>query len=142
MNLRYKLLRMLAKQKKNKIVSSTETHTQKLAYEIIKKSIANLESELLLAPLSNVYYIKMDNLFIKILDNHVQIVNGKYFYHISMPETLMNDIDKRFRMRVESKKKGIENKITSNTNASLRDIFNDLSYEKITNPTDHEFKTR
>ena len=115
MNLRYKFLRMMAKQKKNKFIRIAKTHTQKLAYDIIKKSIANSESELLLAPISNVYYIKMDNLFIKILDTHVQIVNGKYFYHISMPDLLMSDIDKRFRTRMESKKKIIENKISNNT---------------------------
>ena len=142
MNLRYKFLRMLVKQKKNKMANGTESHTQQLAYEIIKKGISNSKAELLLAPISNVYYIKMDNLFIKVLDNHVQIVNGKYFYHISMPELLMNDIDRRFRNRIESKKKVIENKITDNTNSSLRDIFNDLNYEKITNPSSNEFKTR
>lgn len=139
MNLRYKFLRMMAKQKKNKIIRSTETHTQKLAYDIIKKSISNSESELLLAPLTNVYYIQMENLFIKILDNHVQIVNGKYFYHISMPQLLMEDLEKRFRLRVENKKKVIEDKITNNTNSSLRNIFNDLTYEKATNTPINEF---
>jgi DNA-binding protein Fis len=142
MNLRYKFLRMLVKQKKNKMANGTESHTQQLAYEIIKKGISNSKAELLLAPISNVYYIKMDNLFIKVLDNHVQIVNGKYFYHISMPDLLMNDIDRRFRNRIESKKKVIENKITDNTNSSLRNIFNDLNYEKITNPSSNEFKAR
>ena len=142
MNLRYKILRMVVKQKKTKIAYSAESPEQKLAYDIIKKSISNSKVELLLAPLSNVYYIKLENLFIKILDNYVQIVNGKYFYHISMPPVLMADIEKRFRIRVENKKKTIENNITNNTTNSLRNIFNDLNYEKVTNSSNHEFQTR
>lgn len=142
MNIRYKLLRLAVKQKKTKIANSIENDTQDLAYNIIKKSIANSEASLLIAPLSNVYYIQTDDLFIKILDTHVQIVNGKYFYHISMPKDLMDDIEKRFKLKVENQKKKIENKIVNNTNSSLRNIFNDLTYEKATDTSNNEFKAR
>jgi len=142
MNIRYKILRMMVKQKKNKIVRSMETDTQELAYNIVKKSISNPEANLLLAPLTNVYYIETDKLFIKILDNYIQIINGKYFYHISMPQLLMVDIDKRFKSRIENQKKKIENKIINNTNSSLRNIFNDLTYEKVTNTSDNELSIR
>lgn len=142
MNIRYKLLRLAVKQKKTKIANSIENDTQDLAYNIIKKSISNSEASLLIAPLSNVYYIQTDDLFIKILDTHVQIVNGKYFYHISMPKDLMDDIEKRFKLKVENQKKKIENKIVNNTNSSLRNIFNDLTYEKATDTSNNEFKAR
>lgn len=142
MNIRYKLLRLAVKQKKNKIANSIENDTQDLAYNIIKKSITNCEANLLIAPLSNVYYIETDDLFIKILDTHVQIVNGKFFYHISMPKFLMDDIEKRFKLRVENQKKKIENKIINNTNSSLRNIFNDLTYEKATNTAGNELQSR
>lgn len=142
MNIRYKLLRLAVKQKKSKIANSIENDTQDLAYNIIKKSIANPEASLLIAPLTNVYYIQTDDLFIKILDTYVQIVNGKYFYHISMPAFLMEDIEKKFKLKVENQKKKIENKIINNTNSSLRNIFNDLTYEKATDTSNNEFKTR
>jgi len=142
MHIRYKLLRIMVKQKKTKIVRSIENDTQELAYNIIKKSITNHDVNLLIAPLSNIYYIELEDLFIKILDTHVQIVNGKFFYHISMPKLLMDDIETRFKLKVENQKKKIENKITNNTNSSLRNIFNDLSYEKATNTTDTKFKSR
>jgi hypothetical protein len=142
MNIRYKILRMIVKKKKNNIIRSTETDTQELAYNIVKKSISNPEANLLLAPLTNVYYIETDKLFIKILDNYIQIINGKYFYHISMPQLLMVDIDKRFKSRIENQKKKIENKIINNTNSSLRNIFNDLTYEKVTNTSDNELSIR
>jgi hypothetical protein len=133
---------MIVKKKKNNIIRSTETDTQELAYNIVKKSISNPEANLLLAPLTNVYYIETDKLFIKILDNYIQIINGKYFYHISMPQLLMVDIDKRFKSRIENQKKKIENKIINNTNSSLRNIFNDLTYEKVTNTSDNELSIR
>ena len=142
MNIRYKLLRRAVKQKKNKISRSIENDTQELAYNIIKKSIADPDANLLLAPLTNVFYIERDDLFIKVLDSYVQIVNGKYFYHISMPPSLMDDIEKRFKIKVENQKKKIENKIINNTNSSLRNIFNDLTYEKATNTSNNKFKTR
>jgi len=133
---------MVAKQKRKKIIRSMETETQELAFNIIKKSISNPEATLLIAPLTNVYYIQTDDLFIKILDTYVQIVNGKYFYHISMPAFLMEDIEKKFKLKVENQKKKIENKIINNTNSSLRNIFNDLTYEKATDPSNNEFKAR
>jgi len=142
MHIRYKLLRIMVKQKKTKIARSIETDTQELAYNIIKKSITNHDANLLIAPLSNVYYIEIEGLFIKILDTHVQIVNGKFFYHISMPKLIMDDIETRFKLRVENQKKKIENKIINNTNSSLRNIFNDLTYEKATNTTDNKFDSR
>ena len=142
MNIRYKLLRFAAKQKKSKLSGSLENDTQELAYNIIKKSINNPDASLLLAPLTNVYYIQTDDLFIKILDTYVQIVNGKYFYHISMPPFIMEDIEKRFKIKVENQKKKIDNKIINNTNSSLRNIFNDLTYEKATDTSNNELKTR
>lgn len=138
MNIRYKLLRLAVKQKNTKMIRSIENDTQELAFNIIKKSIANPNVSLLLAPLTNVYYIQTEDLFIKILDTHVQIINGKYFYHISMPQFLMNEIEKRFKLKVENQKNKIENKIINNTNSSLRNIFNDLTYEKATNITDNK----
>jgi hypothetical protein len=141
MSIRYKFLRFLVKQKKNKITRSIENDTQVLAFNIIKKCIANSDAFLLIAPLTNVYYIQTNDLYIKIFDTYVQIVNGKYFYHISMPPTIMNNIEKRFKSRVENQKKKIENKIINNTNVSLRNIFNDLTYEKATNISNIEFKT-
>ena len=138
MNIRYKILRMVVRKKKNNIIRSMQSDTQELAYNIVKKSICNPEANLLLAPLSNVYYIETDKLFIKVLDNYIQIVNGKYFYHISMPQLLMMDIEKRFKTKVENQKKKIETKIINNTNSSLRNIFNDLTYEKVTNTSDNE----
>lgn len=133
-NLRFKFLRTLAKinvwKDRSFVTKNKITDNQRLAYDIIKKCIANKKCLLLLAPITNAYYVQLDDLFIKIMDNHVQIVNGKYFYHINMPEYLIADLDKRFRNKVESKKNSIEDKIYCNTKASLTSIFEDLSYEK------------
>jgi hypothetical protein len=59
-----------------------------------------------------------------------------------MPKLLMDDIEKRFKLRVENQKKKIENKIINNTNSSLRDIFNELTYEKAADTTNNKFKSR
>jgi hypothetical protein len=55
-----------------------------------------------------------------------------------MPQLIMMDIEKRFKTKVENQKKKIETKIINNTNSSLRNIFNDLTYEKVTNTSDNE----
>ena len=112
LNLRFKFLRALAKinvwKDKSFTTKSKITDNQRLAYDIIKKCIANKKCLLLLAPITNAYYVQLDELFIKIMDSHVQIVNGKYFYHINMPEHLIADLDKRFRNKVESKKNSMK----------------------------------
>lgn len=146
MNLRYKCLRSFVKfnRWKNAAFVPEEicSDTQKLAFSIIKKCISDPNASLLIAPLTNVYYIQVNNLFIKILDNYVQIINGKYYYHISMPARLMSEIERKFQIRVESNKNVIEHKIINNTNSSLRNIFNDLQHEKATNIAFNELELR
>lgn len=136
MNIRIKYLRSIAKFNEWKDRSFTKktrlTDNQQLAYDITKRCISHPKSLLLLAPVTNAYYIQLDDLFIKIMDSYLQIVNGKYFYHIHMPDFIMQDLDERFRHKVESKKNSIEDKIHCNTRASLTNIFKDLSDEKVT----------
>ena len=136
MNLRDKYLRTVVKYnswKQNRMfVKSAANATHELAYNIVKRCISDSNANLLLAPISNVYYIQTKDLNIKILDNYVQIINGKYFYHINLPELLMRDLEHRFRFKIERRSHTIENTIANNTNSSLRNIFNSISHEKTT----------
>lgn len=118
-SLRYKLFRQHV----------THTQTQYLAYKVVRKAILTDSAELLIAPVSSVYYVNLENLNVRILDTCVQIVNGKYYYDIHMNEKLMEDLIKVFNRKVESRKHNVENKITNNTNKSLQNIYNDISNE-------------
>ena len=118
-SLRYKLFRQHA----------NHTQTQYLAYKIARKAVLTDSAELLIAPLSSVYYVNLENLNVRILDTRVQIVNGKYYYDIHLNEKLMEDLIKVFNRKVESRKHNVENKITNNTNKSLQNIYNDINNE-------------
>ena len=133
MKITYRILRLASwfRSLRYKLFSQHANHTQTqyLAYKVVRKAILTESVELLIAPLSSMYYVNLENLNVRISDTRVQIVNGKYYYDIHMNEKLMEDLFKVFNRKVESRKHNVENKITNNTNKSLQNIYNDISNE-------------
>lgn len=121
------------------VENNKSSQTQLLAYKVVRRSILNNSAELLIAPISNMYYVNLDNLNIRILDTRVQIVNGKYYYDIHLSEKMMADLIKVFNRKVESKTHSVEDVITANTNKSLEFIYNDIRNETTASNTSIRF---
>lgn len=103
------------------------TDTQELGTKVFEKAIVRTDAELLLAPLSNTYYIKSDDIFIILDGLQLKIINGRYEYHISLTEKIHNKLSTKFKRVLERRRKKMEEQMLSKTNRSLQTILEDLS---------------
>lgn len=100
---------------------------QEIALSIIRKAIINEDAKLLLAPLSETRYIQYNDIFIRIQPGFVSIINGKYSYDVSMPNSAIESIVDKFNIKLESTRKKWENSMTQKTTKSLNTILSELS---------------
>ena len=103
------------------------TDTQELGTKVFEKAIVRSDVELLLAPLSNTYYVKADDIFIILDGLQLKIINGRYEYHITLTEKIHNKLSTKFKRVLENRRKRMEEQMLSKTNRSLQTILEDLS---------------
>jgi hypothetical protein len=106
------------------------TADQIMAVKILKKLMLSHESEMMIAPISGTYYIQRREIFAKIGDGRVQIINGKYFYDIALTNRQTDDVVDFFRHRVELRRKAMEKEIMDKTMKSLKTIFSEIESEE------------
>jgi|AntRauTorcE11897_2_1112592.scaffolds.fasta_scaffold15475_3 hypothetical protein len=99
---------------------------QEKAVSITERLIRDSNSELLMAPLTEKLYIKNKNIFIVINPKSINIINGKYNYDIYIFEALYDRVSKKFKTKLEAKRKHMENVITSKVETILDVILNDI----------------
>jgi hypothetical protein len=108
----------------------TVSEKQETCCRIVRKLISSPESELVIAPISGDYYIKHRDLVVKMTQNQVHIINGKYFYSFEMPQRI-DKLEKAFRVRLEGKVKNMESEMVKKTQRSLHTILDELENEKV-----------
>ena len=105
----------------------TLTDAQQISIDIVKKAIYHLDADLLIAPVSDTRYIRFSNIFIRIENANVTIINGLYSYHIVLPEAAIADLCIKFNTRLEKKRKRFEQDIMVKMKRSLSDILTELN---------------
>lgn len=134
---KYRFLRFMAstrsKSKTMLVPQETLSESQKLAISIVKKLTANPEAEILLLPVGSIdnstkfCYIDYKELTVKILpSNRVQLINGKYFYEVYLPNANYDEVRLHVYQRMLKKRSLLEKKITQKTERSLKVILQDL----------------
>lgn len=95
-------------------------------FNLVKMAMRSPESDMMMAPISNTYYIKWKHIFIKISEFGVNIVNGKYAYDISLPTRNTDLLRNTFRKRLESKRQAMENSMLQRSTENLKDICSQI----------------
>lgn len=115
---------------------STIPSTQRKAIEVVFELLKDKENELLIAPLSNKYYLKNDsiNMLVTIFSigergGFVNIINGKYHYDIFLNRFAYNYMLDRFMKVVDRHRNTMENEIRAKTDKSLETIYQSLKEE-------------
>jgi predicted DNA-binding protein (UPF0278 family) len=103
------------------------SENQKITLKIVRKLIFNRNSELLIAPISYNFYIIYNDMMVKIKDNQVEIINGKYFYDVSLPQGVIRELEHQIKNRLEVRIKMSEEEVTRKTKRSLNTILEELS---------------
>lgn len=104
-----------------------ESETKDLAITIVRRAIANPTSTMLIAPISGTRYIHFDEIFIKLNENLITIVNGTYTYQISISDKETEALLDKFNFRLEFIRKQWENSIMTKTKKSLGNILDELN---------------
>ena len=131
MNYKKKLrvyIRQYSRKLQNKMTPVHQlSETQLLAVAVIRKAIINPNAELLIAPISGTRYIHFKEIFIRIENNFVNIINGSYSYHIDLDDKTINTLHRKFNAKLESTSKQWEYTITNKTKRSLNSILTELN---------------
>lgn len=125
--IKYKTLRTYIKYSKVKFEKEELTQTQEIGLKIARKLISCPDSEIVIAPLSEVCYIRRDDIYVKLTPDSLQIINGKYLYDIYIRHNTHSDLYTGILQRMEGKKTSIENKIKNRSTRSLQIILNEIS---------------
>jgi hypothetical protein len=115
---------------KSKVVIKDDlTESESFGLKILTEMLKSPESEMLISPISGTYYIKWRSIYAIIRDCRAQIINGRYFYDISIVSKRSDNIREDFVNTVEKRRKQMEKEIMEKTTRSLSIILEEIKAE-------------
>lgn len=124
--IRVQLARFFRKISGESLTGKELSENEKTAIRIFEKCVAREDSELLMAPLSDTFYVKTGEIYLILLNQELRIINGKYSYDFPLASGPCERMRKRFRITLEQRRKKMEEKIVAKTKKSLQDILNEV----------------
>jgi hypothetical protein len=122
--LKYKLTRFYLRviNFKRSIDSTILNDEQKKGVRILKLLAADKDSEILMAPISNRYFIKNEEIFI-VLDLYcITIINSVYHYDIHISEATNSELASFMRRTIEKRRTVMEREMRTKIEKSLDHI--------------------
>ena len=102
------------------------TESESYGLQILAEMLKSPDSEMLISPISGTYYIKWGSIYAIIRECRVQIINGRYFYDISIVSKRSDAIREDFVNTVEKRRKQMEKEIMEKTTRSLSIILEEI----------------
>lgn len=96
---------------------------QKIGIRLIKTLSSKPDSEILMAPISDRYYIKRGDIFVTISRDRVSIINSVYHYDIIYSEKAYGSIVGFIRRVIENRRMKLEATMTNKIERSLSHIY-------------------
>lgn len=122
MGLKYRFKKWRVRFKRVKSKSLEIDDVQQRAYDITIKLINDKGSELLVDPPTGRKGIRNKDIFVKINQNRISIINGIYYYDIGIDDKIREIILEKFDNKLSRKFNAIDNQVTSKVNNSLDKI--------------------
>jgi len=122
MGLKYRFKKWRVRFKRVKSKSLEINDVQQRAYDITIKLINDKGSELLVDPPTGRKGIRNKDVFVKINQNRISIINGIYYYDIGIDDKIREIILEKFDNKLSRKFNAIDNQVTSKVNNSLDKI--------------------
>ena len=97
--------------------------------QLVRLLAHNPTSEILMAPISDRYYLRNGEIFIVIDINRISIINSIYHYDIYVSETLGNYLIRFLRKVIEKRRIRMEREMKSKITKSLSIIVNEIQAE-------------
>ncbi len=122
MGLKYRFKKWRVRFKRVKSKSLEIDDVQQRAYDITIKLINDKGSELLVDPPTGRKGIRNKDVFVKINQNRISIINGIYYYDIGIDDKIREIILEKFDNKLSRKFNAIDSQVTSKVNNSLDKI--------------------
>ena len=107
-----------------KVVLSDE---QKMGIKIFERAITIKDAEIFMSPLSDSVYIEINDIFIILDGNDLQIINGKFQYDIHYNEDSRLKLKGRVLDVLESRRVEVEKRIKAKSDRTLNSILEDIT---------------
>jgi hypothetical protein len=107
------------------------TVEQRTGLKIIKMLASRAESEILIAPISEKYYVKNRDIFIVIDRNHVSIINSVYHYDLRFSDRVHGHLTSFLRRVIENRRSKMEATMRAKVQRSLAHIHAELSADQL-----------
>lgn len=130
MKLKYRIKRWKVMLRRSKPKELELNEVQQKAYDITIKLINDKESELVIDPETGRKGIKNKEVWLKIGDNKINIINGVYHYDIAIDDRIRDNIVEKFNSKLSRKFNVIDNHSTSRVNKSLDNIMSNIDNPK------------
>lgn len=96
---------------------------QEKCFGIIRNLAAKSDSELMIAPISQKFYIRYGDIFVIVERGTVSIINGRYHYDISVTDDLNGKITSFLYKVIERRRAALEAEVRSKIDRSLDNIY-------------------
>lgn len=94
---------------------------------IFRKLVRDKDSELLISPLSEKYYVKRGDILVILESHQISIINHIYGYNIPINKKVSDLLIKFFFNEVELRRNNMEQDYRNNVIHSLKSLFESLS---------------
>lgn len=122
MGIKYKIKKWIVRIKRDKSKDLGLNDIQQKAYDIVIRLINDKDSELLIDPETGRKGIRKKDVFVKIHNNRINIINGIYYYDIGIEDIVRENIIDKFNSKLSRKFNAIDNQVTSKVKNSLDNI--------------------
>ncbi len=102
------------------------------AGSILRKLIADQETDLLTSPTTGKYYVKCEkrSMLLVLGDGELSIINHVYGYNVHLSQRVEQMFRDQFLDEVEKRRDNMENEFRTSVKHSLKEIYKNLENEK------------
>jgi len=106
------------------------TPDQHKGFGIIRNLVSKRDSELMIAPLSNKFFIRNGDIFVIVEQDVVSIINGVYHYDIPVEHDLYIKIKSFLNKSIERRRSRMEDEVRLRIDRSLDNIYYETKHMK------------
>ncbi len=111
----------------SKLIDESDlTDEQRTGLKIIKMLASRSDSEILIAPISEKYYVKNGDIFIVIDRDQVSILNSVYHYDLRFSDKVHGHLTFFLKRVIENRRSKMESTMRAKVQRSLTHIYSEL----------------
>jgi hypothetical protein len=98
-----------------------------MGIRIFERAVTIKDVDIFMSPLSDSIYIEINDIYLILDGNDLQIINGKYQYDLHYNEQVRSRMRDKVLQVIESKKAAVEQRIRAKSDRTLHSILEDIT---------------